>query len=66
MPAGMERLTVTKSKALSEMLVQRVYDFQKPELSRMSLARAAGDTGLLLLEGDEHKVGFTPSFHVQY
>ncbi|PLN81741.1 putative cytochrome P450 monooxygenase [Aspergillus taichungensis] len=55
MPAGMERLTVTNAKALSEMLVQRVYDFQKPELSRMSLARAAGDTGLLLLEGDEHK-----------
>ena len=50
-----ERLVVTTPEALSELLVQRAYDFVKPDQFRASLERVVG-VGLLLAEGDEHRV----------
>ena len=53
---NLERVLLTSPKALSEMLVTNVYDFEKPEMVRNNLWRIAGE-GLLLAEGEEHKVG---------
>lgn len=50
-----ERLLVTGPKALAEVLVQKNYDFIKPKLFREGLGRLLG-IGILLAEGDEHKV----------
>ncbi|KAL4922307.1 cytochrome P450 [Aspergillus aurantiobrunneus] len=52
---NMERVLVTTPKALSELLVQNAYKYPKPELMRRSLARIAGEHGILLVEGLEHK-----------
>jgi hypothetical protein len=52
---NLERVICTSPKALSEILVTKVYDFEKPELVRQSLRRITGD-GILLAEGEEHKV----------
>lgn len=49
-----ERLLITSSKALAEVLVTRNYDFQKPGNVRFGLSRLLG-VGVLLAEGDEHK-----------
>ncbi|KAJ5773152.1 hypothetical protein N7457_008048 [Penicillium paradoxum] len=51
---NLERVFLTSPKALGEILVTKVYDFEKPELIRQSLRRITGD-GVLLAEGDEHK-----------
>ncbi|KAF1850192.1 cytochrome P450 [Cucurbitaria berberidis CBS 394.84] len=48
------RVLVTNPKALGEVLVQRSYDFVKPERLRNGLGRLLG-VGILLAEGDEHK-----------
>ncbi|KAL5117323.1 hypothetical protein ACEQ8H_004768 [Pleosporales sp. CAS-2024a] len=48
------RVLVTNPKALAEVLVQRSYDFIKPERLRLSLARLLG-VGVLVAEGDEHR-----------
>ncbi|RAR12319.1 cytochrome p450 [Stemphylium lycopersici] len=48
------RILVTNPKALGEVLVQRSYDFIKPERLREGLGRLLG-VGILLAEGDEHK-----------
>jgi cytochrome P450 len=48
------RVLVTNPKALGEVLVQRNYDFVKPERVRLGLGRLLG-VGILLAEGDEHK-----------
>jgi hypothetical protein len=53
--ANLERVILTSPKALGELLVTKVYDFEKPELVRQSLRRITGD-GVLLAEGEEHKV----------
>lgn len=53
---NLERVLLTSPKALSEMLVTNVYDFEKPEVVRNSLRRVTGE-GILLAEGEEHKVG---------
>ncbi|KAK3945277.1 cytochrome P450 4V2 [Diplogelasinospora grovesii] len=50
-----ERLLVTNPKALAEVLVSKNYDFQKPYQIRFSIGRILG-IGVLLAEGDEHKV----------
>ncbi|KAI0391149.1 cytochrome P450 [Xylariaceae sp. FL0594] len=50
-----ERVLVTGPKALAEVLVTKNYHFQKPQLVRHSLSRILG-VGLLLAEGDEHKI----------
>ncbi|KAJ5090037.1 Cytochrome monooxygenase FUM15 [Penicillium argentinense] len=52
---NMERVILTSPKALSELLVTKAYDFEKPETLRQSLRRIVGD-GVLLTEGDEHKI----------
>ena len=52
---SIERVTVTTPRALKELLVQRAYDFEKPDVARASLERITG-VGLVLAEGDEHKV----------
>ncbi|KAL8940190.1 MAG: hypothetical protein Q9216_002941 [Gyalolechia sp. 2 TL-2023] len=49
-----ERLLITSSKALMEVLTTKNYDFIKPSLVRNGLGRILGD-GILLAEGDEHK-----------
>ncbi|KAH5466538.1 hypothetical protein HBI22_180030 [Parastagonospora nodorum] len=48
------RVLVTNPKALAEVLVQRNYEFVKPDRLRRGLARLLG-VGILLAEGDEHK-----------
>lgn len=50
-----ERILLTSSKALAEVLVTRNYDFPKPEQMRYSIGRILG-VGVLLAEGDEHKM----------
>lgn len=50
------RVLVTSPKALAEVLVQRNYEFIKPGRIRKGLGRLLG-VGILLAEGDEHKVG---------
>ncbi|KAJ5452995.1 hypothetical protein N7445_001178 [Penicillium cf. griseofulvum] len=52
--ANFERVILTSPKALGELLVTKVYDFEKPDLARQSLRRITGD-GILLAEGQEHK-----------
>jgi cytochrome P450 len=49
-----ERLLINSPKALSEVLVTRNYDFEKPSAFRWSIGRILG-VGVLLAEGDEHK-----------
>ena len=49
------RVLITSPKALGEVLVQRNYEFIKPERIRNGLGRLLG-VGILLAEGDEHKV----------
>lgn len=58
MIANLERVAVTNPKALGEVLVTKVYDFQKHELVRQALRRITGD-GILFAEGEEHKVNLT-------
>jgi cytochrome P450 len=48
------RILITNPKALGEVLVQRNYEFVKPEGLRKGLGRLLG-VGILLAEGDEHK-----------
>lgn len=55
MVGNLERVLLTSPKALSEVLVHKAYDFCKPELVQLQLRRVTGN-GLLLAEGDEHKV----------
>ncbi|KXG48152.1 Cytochrome P450 [Penicillium griseofulvum] len=53
--ANLERVILTSPKTLGELLVTKVYDFEKPQLVRQSLRRITGD-GILLAEGEEHKM----------
>ncbi|KAH7381206.1 cytochrome P450 [Phaeosphaeria sp. MPI-PUGE-AT-0046c] len=48
------RVLITNPKALGEVLVQRNYEFIKPERVRNGLGRLLG-IGILIAEGDEHK-----------
>lgn len=50
------RLLPTSPQALSEVLTTKSYDFIKPQQLRNGLGRVLG-IGILLAEGDEHKVG---------
>ena len=50
-----ERVMVTSPKAIGEVLVQKNYDFIKPSQLRNGIGRVLG-VGILLAEGDEHKV----------
>lgn len=56
------RVLPTSPKALAEVLVQRNYEFIKPLRFRTGIGRLLG-IGILLAEGDEHKVGFPKPYH---
>lgn len=60
-----ERLFVTSVKGLSDVFVHRAYDFVKTDQTRASLSRLAG-VGILLAEGDEHKVGPYKTYAITY
>ena len=49
------RVLVTSPKALAEVLVQKNYDFIKPSQLRNGIGAVLG-IGVLLAEGEEHKV----------
>jgi len=49
-----DRLLITDPKALSEILVTKSYDFEKPVPLRNFLRKILGD-GLIIVEGDIHK-----------
>ena len=51
-----ERILLTSPQALGEVLVQKNYEFVKPLMMRQGLGRILGGTGILLAEGDDHKV----------
>lgn len=53
-----EIVFITSPKALSEVLVQKNYDFSKPYKLRQGLGRILG-IGLIIAEGEEHKVSTT-------
>ncbi|KAI1170549.1 cytochrome P450 [Nemania sp. FL0916] len=53
--ANAERVLVTGPRALSEVLVTKNYHFEKPSAMRNSIGRILG-VGVLLAEGDEHKI----------
>lgn len=53
-----ERIFVTSPKALAEVLVHKSYDFIKPEMMVGRLRRIFG-VGVILADGDEHKVSCT-------
>ncbi|KAK4508475.1 hypothetical protein PRZ48_002214 [Zasmidium cellare] len=50
-----DRLLITSPQVLSEVLVTRTYDFQKPKILRDFLRLFLGD-GLTVVEGDLHKI----------
>lgn len=50
-----ERILITGTKALAEVLVQKNYDFTKPKFFTAGLGQLLG-VGVLLAEGEEHKV----------
>lgn len=50
-----EVVFVTSPKGLSEVLVQKNYEFAKPYRLRLGLGRILG-IGLIIAEGNEHKV----------
>lgn len=50
-----ERILLTSPQALNEVLTTKSYEFIKPSLLRNGLGRIIGN-GLILSEGDEHKV----------
>jgi len=50
-----ERLAITNPQTLNEVLTTKSYQFIKPKLVTNGLGRISG-IGLLLAEGDEHKV----------
>ncbi|KAJ5899426.1 hypothetical protein N7495_004170 [Penicillium taxi] len=54
MVGNLERVVLTSPNALREVLVEKAYDFAKPELVRTSMRRIVGD-GILIAEGDDHK-----------
>ncbi|KJZ77881.1 hypothetical protein HIM_02518 [Hirsutella minnesotensis 3608] len=63
-----ERLLLTSPKALAEVLVSKNYIFEKPESLKTTLGRILG-FGVLLVEGDEHKLqrrNLMPAFQFRH
>jgi hypothetical protein len=50
-----ERIIVLSPKAIADLLVNKSYDFIRPEIARVQLSKVTGE-GLLVAEGDVHKV----------
>lgn len=46
---------VLSPKAIADLLVNKSYDFIRPEIARVQLSKVTGE-GLLVAEGDVHKV----------
>ena len=66
--ANNERVMLTSPDTLREVLVTKCYDFEKPALARVNLGRLLG-VGVLLAEGDEHKLqrkNLLPAFQYRY
>ncbi|PNS15638.1 Isotrichodermin C-15 hydroxylase [Sphaceloma murrayae] len=62
-----ERLLVTEPSSVRDLLKTEAYNFVKPKLQHI-LANNIANKGLLILEGDEHKVakkGFAGAFQPQ-
>ena len=62
---NVERVFPTTPKALAEVLVTKNYDFIKPPQMKQGIGQLLG-IGILLAEGDEHRVsptGLTFPFH---
>lgn len=55
MRCNKEVIFITSPKGLSEVLVQKSYEFAKPAKLRLGLGRILG-VGLIVSEGSEHKV----------
>lgn len=53
-----ERVVVLSPKAIADLLVNKSYDFIRPEIASIQLAKVTGH-GLLVAEGDTHKVNQT-------
>lgn len=63
-----ERLLLLSPKAISDLLVSKIYDFERPEFGRVQLETVTGD-GLLTAEGDVHKAqrkSLMPSFSYRH
>ncbi|KZM21436.1 uncharacterized protein EKO05_0006299 [Ascochyta rabiei] len=63
-----DRLIVSSPAALSDILVNKSYDFEKPPWTRAFLRKFLGD-GLLMSEGGEHKhhrKQIMPAFHFRH
>lgn len=60
LPGYQERLLVTSPKALSEILVTNEAHFTKPDFVKTRLRFVTGK-GLLLVDGEEHKVSPSPA-----
>lgn len=65
---NVDRLILTEPKTISDVLVHKTYDFEKPTRLRNFLRRILGD-GLIIVEGDEHKFqrkNIMPSFSFRH
>lgn len=65
---NVERIFITNPKGLAEVLVHKSYDFVKPRQLVDGLGQILG-VGILLAEGDEHKVqrkNLMPAFHFRH
>ena len=56
-----ERILVLSPKGISDLMVSRSYDFERSEIARIQLGAVTGE-GLLLAEGDVHKVRMLQDF----
>lgn len=66
--ANNERVMLSSPDTLREVLVTKCYDFEKPALARVNLGRILG-VGVLLAEGDEHKLqrkNLLPAFQYRH
>ncbi|EED23094.1 cytochrome P450 monooxygenase, putative [Talaromyces stipitatus ATCC 10500] len=63
-----ERVVVLSPKAIADLLVNKSYDFVRPEIARVQLSKVTGE-GLLVAEGDAHKAqrkSLMPSFSYRH
>ncbi|KAF4177922.1 hypothetical protein CNMCM8927_008974 [Aspergillus lentulus] len=63
LPGNQERVLVTNVEALKDILVSKASDFVKPKAVQRRLSRITGN-GLLLAEGEVHKVSAPAGFQI--
>ena len=56
---------VLSPKAIADLLVNKSYDFIRPEIPRIALSKVTGE-GLLVAEGDIHKVFLLRTLYIMY